>query len=283
MSIRQIKRTVQGTHAVDGAGVHLVRVIGYYDVEDFDPFLMLDAFDSENPADYIKGFPFHPHRGIETVTYLISGDIEHQDSLGHKGSIRDGECQWMTAGGGIIHQEMPRPVKHLLGAQLWVNLPRKYKMVEPKYRGLTADQISVVEETGSGAIVKVLSGVYNGVDGAMNGDYTDILYLDVTLQPDAEWKLQTIAENTLFIYILEGGAWFDEKQKQHGERKSAVLFDNAETFYVKAGESGIRFLLFSGKPIKEPVAWGGPIVMNTQTELEQAFKELENGTFIRHG
>lgn len=281
MSVRKIKRTVRGMQAVDGAGVHLVRVIGHNDVEDFDPFLMLDAFDSSNPADYIKGFPFHPHRGIETATYLISGDIEHQDSLGNKGSIRDGECQWMTAGGGIIHQEMPQPTEHLLGAQLWVNLPRKHKMVEPKYRGLTADQISVVEEE-SGATIKVLSGDYKGTVGAMKGDFTDILYLDVDLKPDAVWTLQTIPQNTLFIYIVEGDAWFDEAQTQRGEKKTAVLFDNAETFYIKAGEHGIRFLLLSGEPIQEPVAWGGPIVMNTREELETAFRELEQGNFIKH-
>lgn len=282
MTLRNIIRIVRGTPAVDGAGVRLVRVIGARDVEDFDPFLMLDAFDSVNPEEYIKGFPFHPHRGIETVTYLIRGDIEHRDSLNNKGSIRDGECQWMTAGSGIIHQEMPQPTPHLFGAQLWVNLPKKHKMVLPKYRGLTADQIPLVHEAGQSVSVKVLSGDYHGTSGAMHGDYVDILYLDVQLKPDVFWELKTVPDNTLFIYILKGGAQFDREGDQTAGEKSAVLFDNADTFFVRAGPRGVRFLLMSGAPIKEPVAWGGPIVMNTRAELETAFRELEEGTFIKH-
>ena len=195
--IRKIRSVVTGTRQVDGAGVRLVRVLGPAQTRAFDPFLMLDAFDSKNPDDYIKGFPWHPHRGIETVTYLIAGDIEHGDSLGNKGHILNGGCQWMTAGSGIIHQEMPQASPRMLGLQLWVNLPRKDKWAQPQYRDLTKDRIPHIgEETGS---VGVVAGSYSGVKGATQGDYVKVLFLDVALKPGAAWQLAVDPEATLFI------------------------------------------------------------------------------------
>jgi redox-sensitive bicupin YhaK (pirin superfamily) len=275
---RKIRRTVVGSNQVDGAGVHLVRVLGPGTTKEFDPFLMLDAFDSRNPADYIKGFPWHPHRGIETVTYLISGNIEHGDSLGNKGNILDGGCQWMTAGSGIIHQEMPQASPRMLGLQLWINLPRKDKWVRPQYRDITAERIpKVMEEAG---IVGVISGVYGKAGGATQGDYVKALLLDVTLKPDAVWRLAVDAQSTLVIYIVDGAALFDDPATRV-ESHRAVLFGDGDEFAVRAGPAGMRFVLFSGRPLREPIAWGGPIVMNTQEELDQAFAELDAGTFIR--
>jgi quercetin 2,3-dioxygenase len=276
--IRKIRRVVAGSNQVDGAGVKLVRVIGRADVEEFDPFLMLDAFDSRNPADYIKGFPWHPHRGIETVTYLLAGDIEHGDSLGNKGHILNGGCQWMTAGSGIIHQEMPQPAERMLGLQLWLNLPRKNKWTQPQYRDITADRIpKVQEESGT---VGVISGAYGNVQGVTQGDYVQALMLDVALNPGSGWRLPVDGASTLFIYIVEGGGFFDALATQV-ESHRAVLFGEGDEFVVQAGPKSIRFLLFAGRPLREPIAWGGPIVMNTREELEQAFTDMDNGTFIQ--
>ncbi|WNY26767.1 pirin family protein [Methanolapillus ohkumae] len=282
MPVRKIKKIIRGTHQIDGAGVKLVRVVGHKDVADFDPFLMLDAFDSKNPDDYILGFPHHPHRGIETVTYLISGKVEHEDSLKNKGVIGGGDCQWMTAGSGIIHQEMPKPADRMLGCQLWVNLPARDKMTDPKYRNLTHDLIPMVVE--NGMTVKILAGEYGNKKGAMQADYVPINYLDVSIPPAQSWKWKTNPTDTLFIYILEGGAEFLDagENKLTVLEKSAVLFDNNDIFEVTAGKSGVRFILLTGKPLKEPVAWGGPIVMNTREELEFAFYELDRGTFVKH-
>lgn len=277
--IRTIKRVVAGQNAVDGAGVKLVREIGYYDTKDFDPFLMLDAFDSTDPQDYIKGFPWHPHRGIETITYLISGNIEHGDSMGNRGSILDGDCQWMTAGSGIIHQEMPKPSERMLGTQLWLNLPASDKMTSPKYRSITKDEIPVFDEKNKR--IHVIAGEYNGRKGAMTGDFVNALYLDVEADADAEWVLNTTPEDTLFIYILMGSAVFGDGTEKAVPEKHVVLFSEGEKFRMKAGEKGIRLLLMSGKPLKEPIAWGGPIVMNTREELNRAFAELDNNTFIK--
>lgn len=280
MKIRNIKKTVTGKRAVDGAGVRLVRVIGHDDVEDFDPFLMLDAFDSENPDDYVRGFPWHPHRGIETITYLIKGIIEHGDSLGNKGSILDGSCQWMTAGSGIMHQEMPQPSDRMLGAQLWLNLPKKSKMTNPNYCDIKADMIPKVEE--GSTVVRVISGDYKGKTSSVYGDYIKILYYDVEIQEASEWKFKTEEDLNLFIYIVEGDGFFGESQDKLIDSKIALLFDNGDEFRVKAGKDGIRFFLFAGKPLKEPVAWGGPIVMNTREELNEAYQELDEGTFVKH-
>lgn len=274
--LRGIRKIVSGQKTQDGAGVHLVRVISRPDVIDFDPFLMLDAFDSYNPDDYIKGFPWHPHRGIETVTYLIQGDIEHGDSLGNKGSILDGGCQWMTAGGGILHQEMPQASERMLGVQLWLNLPAKDKMTRPQYREIVSENIPKVKKEGT--TVAIISGKYDDVSGAVHGDYVKMTFLDVELGNESEFQLDTNPEDTVFIYTVYGSGSFEG---QMVDAKSGVLFENGEHFKVKAMDSGLRFLLFTGKPLKEPIAWGGPIVMNTREELNQAFQDLEDGTFIR--
>ena len=277
--IRSIRKIITGKNTVDGAGVKLVRVIGHGDTKDFDPFLMLDAFDSINPDDYTKGFPWHPHRGIETITYLIQGDIEHGDSLGNKGSILDGECQWMTAGSGIIHQEMPKASDRMLGVQVWLNLPAKNKMVAPQYHGITQEQIPMLEE--NGRKVRVLAGTYRGEPGAMQGDYIKPLILDVEIRPNLAWSMETERENTLFVYIVQGEGFFGPSGREVIPAKHALLFEEGSTFQVKASDRGIRFLLFAGNPLGEPIAWGGPIVMNTREELNLAFKELEENTFIK--
>ena len=278
--IRSIRKIVTGKQSVDGAGVRLVRVIGHGDTKEFDPFLMLDAFDSENPDDYTKGFPWHPHRGIETITYLIQGDIEHGDSLGNKGSILDGECQWMTAGSGIIHQEMPKASNRMLGVQLWLNLPAKDKMVAPRYHGISKADIPVIEE--EGRKVHVLAGAYKETAGAISGDYIKPLYLDVELSPGVEWSLETDREATLFVYIVQGEGAFGPSGSEVIPARHALLFDAGSIFRVKASDNGTRFLLLSGKPIGEPIAWGGPIVMNTREELDLAFRELQENKFIKH-
>ncbi|QDR81706.1 pirin family protein [Sporomusa termitida] len=277
-TVRTIRRLVAGTAQVDGAGVRLVRVIGRADTREFDPFLMLDAFDSRNPDDYIRGFPWHPHRGIETVTYLISGDIEHSDSLGNKGSILDGCCQWMTAGSGILHQEMPQASERMLGVQLWLNLPRRDKMTRPQYRDISAAMIPCVQEPG--AVVRVIAGRYGRTTGATQGDYVKTLFLDVELEPGREWQLPTAREATLFIYLVAGAGYFAGDRHQVIGSHQAVLFDEGDRFVAHAAGQGVRFLLFAGQPLQEPVAWGGPIVMNTREELQQAFQEIEDGTFI---
>ncbi|HBV67139.1 MAG TPA: pirin family protein [Clostridiales bacterium] len=277
--IRNVKKTVTGSRAVDGAGVRLVRVVGYKDVKDFDPFLMLDAFDSENPDDYIKGFPWHPHRGIETVTYLIKGNIEHEDSLGNKGSILDGSCQWMTAGSGIMHQEMPKASERMLGTQLWLNMPAANKMAEPRYCDITNEMVPEIDEGSS--IVRVISGEYKGMSSSVYGDYVKMLYLDVRMDKDSQWNLKVDPEDTVFIYIVQGEGLFGESVEKFESRR-ALLFGEGDEISVRTDESEIRFFLHAAKPLKEPVAWGGPIVMNTKEELDHAFKELSDGTFIKH-
>lgn len=278
-TIRMINKVITGQHATDGAGVRLVRVIGYNDIKEFDPFLMLDAFDSTNPEDYTKGFPWHPHRGIETVTYLIQGDIEHGDSLGNKGSILNGDCQWMTAGSGIIHQEMPKASERMLGVQLWLNLPAKDKMTSPQYRDIKNSNIPVTEDAGSK--IHIISGSYKGKAGALQGDYVKPLMMDIELEAGSELSLDIEKDATLFVYIIQGEGCFNSDTQELISEKHAVLFDEGDTFYAKASSKGIRFLLLSAKPLKEPIAWGGPIVMNTKEELNQAFKEIEEGTFIK--
>lgn len=275
--LRTIRKIVTGKHTVDGAGVKLVRVIGRDDTKEFDPFLMLDAFDSVEPDDYIKGFPWHPHRGIETITYLIQGEIEHGDSLGNTGRILTGECQWMTAGAGILHQEMPKASERMLGVQLWLNLPAKDKMVPPKYHGLRKEDIPVIDE--GDRQIHILSGVYGGKTGAMEGEYCKPLLLDVEVRAGAEWSLAIAANTTLFIYIFQGAGTFGSDRLIPA--KHAVLFDETGTFLVRASNEGIRFFLMAGEKLQEPIAWGGPIVMNTREELQLAFRELEEGKFIK--
>ena len=278
MSLRSIRKIVKGRNTQDGAGVKLVRVISDPDVREFDPFLLLDAFDSYNPADYTSGFPWHPHRGIETITYLISGEIKHEDSLGNKGTILDGCCQWMTAGGGILHQEMPQVSKRMLGIQLWLNLPAKNKMTAPQYREITPDMVPTVNE--DGIIIKVVSEHYRGIPGAVKSDFVKLTLLDVTLNAGANWEYNLSKEHTLFVYIVEGAGWFEASDHPLISCKSAVLFNQGEEFLARASDQGMRFLLFAGEPIGEPISWGGPIVMNTQAELKQAFRDLEEGTFV---
>ncbi len=278
MAIRDVIKTVRGTRQIDGAGVRLLRVIAHRDVRDFDPFLLLDAFDSTHSEDYIKGFPWHPHRGIETVTYLIRGRIEHEDSLGNHGIIGDGQCQWMTAGRGVLHQEMPQPVEHLLGFQLWVNLPAKDKMTDPRYFDLSSDHIVTVTQGTS--VVKIISGVFRGISG-VKGNHVDALVLDIQVPPEEIFQMKTDPDSNLFIYLIEGSGRFGKGQDQLILARTAVLFDRAQDFLMKAGEEGIRFALFAAKPLNEPIAWGGPIVMNTQEELELAYDELDKGIFIK--
>jgi len=288
MSKRKCTQIVRGQHAIDGAGVHLRRVLGLRTVKDFDPFLMLDGFDSTDPEDYIKGFPWHPHRGIETVTYLLKGDIEHGDSLGNSGFIRDLQCQWMTAGSGIIHQEIPQAAERMLGCQLWVNLPKKDKMTQPAYRDIKQQDVSVVQE--NNAIVRVLSGHYNNNNGAMKGEYVKVQYLDVALEPNIEWCYhETPNDQTLFLYLIEGTLAADAELAKFEEKACAMLMSgssaNSSDFdevQVKAGKEGARFFLIAANPLNETVAWGGPIVMNTKEELNEAFRELDNNTFIKH-
>jgi len=279
MQQRTIRKIVTGTTQYDGAGVKLVRVVGRPDVHDFDPFLMMDAFDSTDPSDYIKGFPWHPHRGIETITYLIYGDIEHGDSLGNKGSILDGSCQWMTAGGGILHQEMPKPAERMLGVQLWLNLPRKDKMTDPKYHDIQPGMIPKIEE--EGCTISVIAGNYKGHEGAAQGEHVKMTFLDVNMQGESSFKWETPRDHTLFVYIIEGEGWFSKTDEQLLYSRRAVLFNEGEVFFARASEKGMRFLLFSGLPLKEPVAWGGPIVMNTREELALAFQQIDDGTFVK--
>lgn len=288
MSKRKCTQIARGQNAIDGAGVHLRRVLGLKTIKDFDPFLMLDGFDSTNPEDYIKGFPWHPHRGIETVTYLINGAIEHGDSLGNRGTIRNMECQWMTAGSGIIHQEMPLAADRMLGCQLWVNLPAKDKMTDPQYRDITQKDVAIVEE--GNATVRVISGSYKNQAAAVSGSYVKVKYLDVELRPDTVWTYnETPNDETLFLYLIEGTLAADENVTSFEEKACAILLSasnelstDSDEVQVKAGNGGARFLLLAAKPLKEPVAWGGPIVMNTRDELNEAFDELETNNFIKH-
>jgi len=277
MKHREILKTVRGQRAVDGAGVSLVRVLGNRDVYDFDPFLMLDSFDSTDPADYTAGFPWHPHRGIETITYLISGKIEHMDSLGNKGTIESGESQWMTAGSGILHQEMPMASERMLGLQLWLNLSKDEKMADPAYLGITQEMMPVVET--DQATVRVLSGNYNGVSGVMPR-HIQASILDVSLVKKGSITLPTKPDETVFAFLITGNAVIDAHLINE---KTAVLFGAGDSVTIEATpDHDLRFLLFSGKALHEPIAWGGPIVMNTREELDLAFDELRRGTFIKH-
>ena len=288
MNKRKATQIVRGQDAVDGAGVRLRRVLGANNIPDFDPFLMLDGFDSADPGDYIKGFPWHPHRGIETITYLVKGRLEHGDSLGNKGTINDLECQWMTAGSGIVHQEMPQASERMLGCQLWVNLPAKDKMTIPSYGDITQDKIVVATE--ENAIVRILAGSYKGKKGLFEGKYVKVKYIDVDLAPDSTWTYTETPNNeTLFIYLLDGTLAVNESLSDFENKSCAVLFTSADkdtatndAVVVRSGNSGARFVLLAAKPLHEPVAWGGPIVMNSRQELEVAFDELDKGTFIKH-
>ncbi|MDR1044982.1 MAG: pirin family protein [Candidatus Adiutrix sp.] len=277
-AMRGIKKIVTGQATQDGAGVKLVRVLGPDTVDDFDPFLMLDAFDSTNPGDYLRGFPWHPHRGIETITYLVEGVIEHGDSLGHQGRIESGECQWMTAGRGIIHQEMPQPAPRMLGLQFWLNLPRAQKMAPPKYHGAARDQVPVIQE--DAATIRLIAGDYQGRPGALRPEHLQATFIDVALAGGAGWSFPSDPQATVYLYILEGQGRFDQSETIVSQ-KHAILFGPGDKVQVRAGAEGLRFVLCQARPLHEPVAWGGPIVMNSREELDQAFQELENNTFAR--
>lgn len=277
MSKCKIIKEIRGQKAIDGAGVHLVRVLGLNDTKDFDPFLMLDSFDSVNPSDYVEGFPMHPHRGIETITYLIKGEIEHEDSLGNKGVIRSGETQWMTSGSGILHQEMPQKAERMLGLQLWLNMPLREKMAEPAYFSITKDMIGT-KLIGKNTI-KVLSGRYEEVTGVTPKHIPATIY-DIELAKGEEIQIEVNKEETVFVFLIDGDAYIEDKRISS---KTAVLFDKGDSISLLAPkDSETRIIFFSAKPLLESIAWGGPIVMNTQEELQEAFKELRKGTFIKH-
>jgi redox-sensitive bicupin YhaK (pirin superfamily) len=243
---------------------------------------MLDDFRADRPEDYLAGFPWHPHRGIETVTYMLEGTVEHGDSMGHTGSVDAGGVQWMTAGSGIIHQEMPRPVNGRMGGfQLWVNLPRIHKMMDPRYQELSADSIPRVTVPG-GAGIRVICGKVAGVSGPVRDIMAEPEFLDVTLDPEAKFSHPVKPGYTAAIYVIGGTGRFDRLRKEELGNRTMILFgDSGDSVEVHAGSAGARFLYFSGKPLREPIAWGGPIVMNTQEELERAFAEYENDTFIK--
>jgi hypothetical protein len=273
-----IKKIMTGHYVMEGAGVKLKRIFGFGATELTDPFLLFDHFGSDNPDDYIKGFPWHPHRGIETMTYMISGDVEHGDSLGNRGVIGAGDAQWMTAGSGIIHQEMPQNTAGLLkGFQLWVNLPKKDKMCEPEYRDIVSDKIPELNE--NGIDVKVLSGEYKGIKGAAQDISGNPLYIDVSLQAGKEFVIDIEAGYKKFLYLYEGDIIYGTDALEI-KKESMLIFESGDRLRLKAADKS-RFIIFAGKPLNEPVAWRGPIVMNSDEELDTAFSQLRDGTFIQ--
>lgn len=268
----KIIKIIKAKPTVEGAGVLLNRVFGFDNPYEFDPFLLLDDFSSDNPEDYLKGFPWHPHRGIETVTYMIEGIVEHQDSIGNKGMIKSGQVQWMTAGSGIIHQEMPKESKKMLGFQLWVNLPKKKKMMDPRYQEITR----IPEFLEQGIKIKVIAGNYKKTKGPVEDIMANPTYYDVEMPKKREFNLEAKKENTSFAYVFEGSGYFEDRLVKKGE-----LVSFKGNLKIRTIDNTLRFLFVSGKPLKEQIAWYGPIVMNTQRELEIAFDEFQNGTFIK--
>jgi redox-sensitive bicupin YhaK (pirin superfamily) len=268
---------VQGHSVVDGAGVRLRRVFGFDDTELTDPFLLLDAFNSDDPDEYIDGFPWHPHRGIETVTYMIHGSFEHADNLGNRGTISDGDVQWMTAGSGIIHQEMPQIYEGTLcGFQLWVNLPAEHKMTDPRYRSIDAGKIPCVKK--DGASVRVICGSFEGTEGAAEEIIASPVYLDVELEAGGKLELSAAKEKRSIIYVFEGSILLGGERYYSGD---CIIFRDSEFFAAESFGGPARFLFLSGSPLKEPVAWRGPIVMNTDEELDTAFQELKESRFVK--
>ncbi len=280
---RKIHKIFKSQPTIEGAGVHLRRAFGFDEVPLFDPFLMLDDFRGDKPEQYIKGFPWHPHRGIETITYMLHGEVEHGDSLGNKGVIHPGDVQWMTAGSGIIHQEMPKgdPKGRMGGFQLWANLPAAQKMMDPRYRDVKREHIPVAKLKNGGEI-RVICGEVEGKKGPVQDIVTDPQYLDVTVPRDSDFIHTVKRGHTAFAYIFEGSGRFDDPKVKSVARENLILFSNGDQVVVRTEQEPVRFLLISGKPIGEPVAWRGPIVMNTQEELKVAFEEYSNGTFIKH-
>jgi hypothetical protein len=299
MSLRPIKRLIKSKPTVEGAGVHLRRAFGFGNTSEFDPFLLLDDFRNDIPEDYVAGFPWHPHRGIETITYVLAGTVEHGDSLGNSGSISAGDIQWMTAGRGIIHQEMPKgdALGRMHGFQLWANLPGSLKMTAPRYQEVKAAEVPEVADA-DGTRARVVCGTFWGKKGPVEGVAADPIYLDVSVPPGMRKSLPVETTRQAFAYVFagsgkfcnasaplsvptEGVGWLDTTPPTAAEDRSLVLFDSGDEVTVQAGDNGIRFLLVSGQPLREPVAWYGPIVMNTQDELRQAFEELQEGTFLK--
>ena len=280
---RKINKIIQSRPTLEGAGVHLRRAFGNNHVPLFDPFLMFDDFRSDRPQDYIKGFPWHPHRGIETITYVLNGEVEHGDSMGNKGVISAGDTQWMTAGSGIIHQEMPRGDSQgrMGGFQLWANLPKSHKMMEPRYRDIKSAEVPVVS-LDNGVKISVICGKVGEYVGPVRGIVIDPEYLDVTVPANSALKHPTKQGHTVFSYVIEGEGYFDETHMNPIENGMVALYADGDHVAVRTAEVPVRFLLISGKPLGEPVAWGGPIVMNTDEELQLAFDEYRNGSFIKH-
>ena len=299
MSLRPVKRLIKSKPTLEGAGVHLRRAFGFGNTKDFDPFLLLDDFRNDVPEDYLAGFPWHPHRGIETITYVLAGTVEHGDSMGNRGAIAAGDVQWMTAGSGIIHQEMPKgdQAGRMHGFQLWANLPASLKMTAPHYQEVKAADIPIVKDD-DGTAVRIVSGNFWGKAGPVDGIAAEPIYLDVSVPPGRKKSLPIETDRHVFAYVFagtgkfcnasgplavptEGVGWADVTPPSEADNRSLVLFDNGDEVSVQAGDDGIRFLLVSGKPLEEPVAWYGPIVMNTQEQLRQAFEDLERGTFLK--
>ena len=281
--VRKIKRILMATPVLEGAGVHLKRVFGSDEVPDLDPFLLLDDFHSDQPEKYIKGFPWHPHRGIETITYVLHGNVEHGDSMGNKGVISSGDVQWMTAGSGIVHQEMPKGDKNTLlwGFQLWANLPASHKMMPPRYREIKKDEITELVQD-NGTIVRLIAGKMNGVEGPVKDIVTDPQFLDVTLAGHSVFDHEITPGHKAFAYVIQGQGIFEPGSQKAIGSETLVIFENGEKVTIASKDAPVRFLLISGKPINEPISWQGPIVMNTDEELETAFREYRNGTFLKH-
>jgi quercetin 2,3-dioxygenase len=300
MSLRAVREIIQPKPTIEGAGVKLQRAFGFGKTKDFDPFLLLDDFRNENPEDYKAGFPWHPHRGIETITYVLAGSVEHGDSLGNHGKMTAGDVQWMTAGSGILHQEMPKGDKkgRMHGFQLWANLPATLKMTDPRYQDIPSSAIPEVTDD-DGTKVRVICGEFWGKRGPVEGVAADPNYLDISVAPGQRKRLKIETTRNAFAYVFAGAGTFRDSSdaravlteqaadpnapaKYDARNHSLVLFDRGDEIVVQAGDEGIRFLLVSGKPIEEPVAWYGPIVMNTQEQLREAMSELQSGAFIKH-
>jgi len=299
MSIRPVKSIIQSQPTIEGAGVKLRRAFGFGNTDEFDPFLLLDDFRNDNPQDYRAGFPWHPHRGIETITYVLNGAVEHGDSLGNRGTLGAGDVQWMTAGSGILHQEMPQGDERgrMHGFQLWANLPASLKMTDPRYQDIVGRDIPEVVDD-DGTRVRVICGSFWGKTGPVEGVAADPRYLDVWVPPRLRKTLPVESSRHPFAYVFEGSGSFRDASTPRAVRtewvgdasgtpeltgnRSLVLFDTGDEITVQAGDDGIRFLLVSGRPIAEPVAWRGPIVMNTEAELRRAYAELQDGSFIKH-
>jgi redox-sensitive bicupin YhaK (pirin superfamily) len=300
MTFRPVKSITEAMPTLEGAGVHLHRAFGFHKPREFDPFLLFDDFRNDDPALFEKGFPWHPHRGIETITYVLEGEVEHGDSLGNRGVLGAGSVQWMTAGSGIMHQEMPRANSkgQMHGFQLWANLPSSLKMTDPRYQDIQGSDIPMIIDD-DGTVVKIVTGAFWGKRGPVDGIAADPLYLDISVPPNTHKTFPVETYANTFAYIFAGQGSFRDASNPYGVRvekeaageeinirdmtgnRTLVNFDTGDEITVHSGPEGLRFLLISGQPIQEPVAWHGPIVMNTRAELHQAMKELQNGTFIQ--